>query len=339
MMIKKRQPADVRYESDGDSQLISIIVPVFNAESYLDRCIQSIIRQDYNSFELILIDDGSTDHSREICDAWSAKDDRIRVYHKENGGQSSARNKGLDQTKGAYISFVDSDDYVTPDYLSYLLSLMPEDDSCRISACNHYVLRNGKEIPNSAEKEKKRFSAKEAMESVLFHGSMDVSPWAKLYKKEVFADLRFPEGRIFEDTWLFGDVLSVTESVVYGCRCCYYYDIHEGSTVRKQFSPGNLQYIEAAKKLAEDALRYGQDMKIGGIRRVNHARLSVLRYMEHCDKQYLQLREDLRKTIIQDAPLYLNDPRTPKRDRVAVTLLKIGIHPFYLGWRFYEKLR
>ena len=97
--------------------LISVIVPVYNVETYLDECIKSLVKQTYSKFELILIDDGSTDSSGQLCDAWKETDDRIKVIHKENGGLSTARNAGLDVAKGDYICFIDSDDFVTDNYL------------------------------------------------------------------------------------------------------------------------------------------------------------------------------------------------------------------------------
>lgn len=319
-----------------EKPLISIIVPVYNAEDYLDKCIQSILQQDYEDFELILVDDGSTDQSGKIISNWASRDRRIRAFQKENGGQSSARNLGIDQAKGDYLSFVDSDDYVETDYLSYLLSLFTSD--CRITACNHLIIR-GKHSAACSKSEDRLLSREEAFEEVLFHGCIDIAPWAKLYKREVFQALRFPEGRIFEDTWLFGDVLNQTDVIAFGSRCCYNYVIHDQSTVRKAYSEQNLQYIEAAKKLASDAMKCSLGMETGAIRRINHARLSVLRCMEHCGKKDWPLRKRIRDEILKDAPAYVNDSRTPKRDQAAIKLLRLGLFPFYSGWRLYSLMR
>ena len=322
-----------------DNPLISIIVPVYNSEEYLNRCIQSVIDQEYQNIEVLIIDDGSTDQSGKIIKQWAVNDKRIRFFHQENRGQSCARNTGLDEANGEYISFVDSDDYIASDYLTYLLSLFEGHNQCNFTACNHFIVRKKNIRPSSSETQNRVLSAKEAMENTLFHGFVDVSPWGKLFRKNVFENLRFPEGRVFEDTWLFGDVLARTEQFIYGHKCCYYYVVHEDSTVRKEFSLRNLQYIEAAKKLASDALKYGQDMQVGGIRRINHARLSVLRYMEHCCRKDRVTRKEIRKEILLDSSQYIHDNRTPKRDRLAVTLLRIGLRPFYLGWRLYSVIR
>ena len=316
--------------------LISIIIPVYNSQDYLERCLESVFTQDYQRFEVLLIDDGSEDRSGVICDEWSKRDNRFTVYHTNNRGQSSARNLGLDQSRGGYITFIDSDDYISRDYLSYLISLFAPD--CQIVECNHCIIRGNTKKPNSKAGDR-ILSKSEAFEEVLFSGCIDVAPWGKLYRRSVFDTLRFPDGRIFEDTWIFGEVLNQTEKVAFGSRCCYFYVIHAQSTVRKNFSLKNIQYIEASQKLAADAIKAVHGLDTGCIRRINHAKLSVLRYMEHCDRDYTELRSSLRNQILKDAPLYINDARTPKRDRIAVLLLKLGFVPFYYGWKAYSLLR
>lgn len=320
--------------------LISVIVPVYKVEPYLDRCVRSILNQNYREFELILVDDGSPDRCGEMCDEWAKRDGRIRVFHKKNGGLSSARNHGLDRAKGDYLSFIDSDDWVEEDYLSYLHSLFPEDPLCRLVGCNHRIIR-GKHSDAAChlQTDKQTFSRRDAFESALFHGCVDVSAWAKLYRKEVFEALRFPEGRLFEDTWLFGDILNRTDQYVFGGKVCYNYLMRSDSTVNQGFREKNLEYIEAAERLAELAVACDPALKTAGIRRINHARMSVLRYMEHCEEKYKPLRAELRTAVLSEAPLYIPCSRTPKRDRIAVNLLKAGLGGFYTGWRIYGKLR
>ncbi len=318
--------------------LISIIIPVYKVERYLDRCVKSVLAQDFPDFELLLIDDGSPDRCGKMCDNWAGQDERIRVYHQTNRGISGARNCGLDHVRGRYISFIDADDWVTKDYLSYLMSLFVE--QCAVTACNHTVVRNGKKKNNvKAGRERRILTRKEAYEEVLFHGCVDVSGWGKLYKREVFDGFRFPEGKLFEDTYLFGDILNKTSLLVFGNKPCYFYEMHEESLVNRSFTEMNLDYIEASKKLAQYAVEAYPDLKVGAVRRINHARLSVLRYMEKCDGKYHQLRNRMRKEILKEAPVFIRDNRTPKRDKIAIGLLKAGFGPFYLGWKLYSLLR
>lgn len=320
---------------------VSVIVPVYNGEQYLDRCVESVLRQDYGSFELILVDDGSTDRTGGMCDAWAEKDRRITVIHQENRGLSGARNTGIERMHGEYLTFIDADDTVSGDYLSYLLGLFPEDGECGMTACNHYVVRGGKKKPEGPAGEGiMRFTRREAFGNVLFGGAVNVSAWAKMYRKEMFLRARFPEGRLYEDTWLFGELLRQTETVVYGCRCCYFYEMHENSIVNSGFREKDLEYIASAEKLAAAALAEDPGLRTGAVRRINHARLSVLRKMGNCrQEKELSIRNTLREQVLREAPEFLRDPRTPERDRFAVKLLKSGFTAFYAWWKLYSVFR
>ena len=129
--------------------LISIIIPVYNVEQYLSRCIDSVINQTYKNLEIILIDDGSTDDSGEICDEYALKDNRIKVMHKQNGGVSSARNEGLDISKGNYIGFIDSDDFIEKDMYEFLYDLLTK-NNCDISCCNKFIFKDNKFIASKS---------------------------------------------------------------------------------------------------------------------------------------------------------------------------------------------
>ncbi|MBR3241351.1 MAG: hypothetical protein IKF90_01455, partial [Parasporobacterium sp.] len=211
---------------------------------------------------------------------------------------------------------------------------------CAVACCNHYVVRNGRStLAINENREKWVLSRKQAFEEALFHGCIDVSAWAKLYHVSIFKELRYPEGRIFEDTWLFGDIVNRTKEIVCGRKGCYYYEVRSNSLVNSAFKQKNMEFIESAKKLGADAVAYAPELQVGSIRRVNHARMSVLRYMEHCDKEYRELQKQLRADILSCASEYLSHPRTPARDKAAVACLRLGLKPFYAGWRLYTKLR
>lgn len=170
--------------------MISVIVPVYNTEQYLDRCIQSILAQTYTDFELLLIDDGSADSSGAICDKYAEQDSRVRVFHKENGGVSSARNMGLDNAKGEWIAFVDSDDWVLDSYLYNLVSHSHNVDL--VISYAEYLYSNG-------ERKKEEYASRMVSNEidVLFTEndlSWHTSPWAKLFNKKFCDQLRFIEG-------------------------------------------------------------------------------------------------------------------------------------------------
>jgi len=177
---------------------ISIIVPVYNVEKYVEKCIDSILNQTFKEFELILVDDGSTDSSGCICDKYKDKDNRIIVIHKENGGLSSARNTGIKIAKGDFIGFVDSDDYIAENMYKKLYDLCI-DNNCEISVCKFGEEVDG-EIINTKEYESLKIMDNEEGMKELFKGILyRFSSCNKLFKREVFKDIIFPKGRIHED--------------------------------------------------------------------------------------------------------------------------------------------
>ena len=178
--------ADKGNRAGDGNPLISVIIPVYRVEKYLDRCLRSVAAQDYTNFEALLVDDGSPDRSGEICEEWSRKDSRFRVFHKENGGLSDARNYGLDRCTGEYVSFIDSDDFVEPGYLSCLYGLLRSADQCRISQANLFVIRGDKKEKADEAAEDAVFTRHEAAEAVLFHDRVDVTACSKLYHRSVF---------------------------------------------------------------------------------------------------------------------------------------------------------
>lgn len=223
------------------NELISVIVPVYNTEKYLKRCIESIINQTYKNIEIILIDDGSTDSSSQICDEYAAIDNRIKVIHKENGGQGSARNLALDNMTGKYVGFVDSDDWIDTQMYEILYGNIMK-FGADISCCRHHE-KDIFDIKNDAVEV---FSQPETMRLHLYHHEgFGQSPWDKLYKKELFDGIRFPEMRAYEDCATIYQVLAKANKVVFQNVNLYHYEIRENSTMTQKFSAVKFQAITA----------------------------------------------------------------------------------------------
>lgn len=189
------------------SELISIIVPIYNGEKCLHTSIESVLAQTVENWELLLIDDGSTDGTSALCDAWAARDNRIRAFHKSNGGVSSARNLGLDKAGGSLVTFCDSDDYLEPDYLELLLRTAQENPDCgHVWCCFQTVTGCHKEnaVPNYVAAEPLLRCTRQAYMS-LHELWLDTSLWNKLFRMEVIrrAQLRFPEDLSLGEDWLF----------------------------------------------------------------------------------------------------------------------------------------
>ena len=182
--------------------LISVIVPVYNVESYIKRCIDSIINQSYNNLEIILVDDGSTDNSGNICDSYKKIDARIKVIHKKNGGLSSARNAGIEISNGDYIAFVDSDDFIDKEMYEDLHKNAKE-SGCKIVTCSYkYVYDNDKIVNKHKKLYKKKYDFFEAIKEMNTYENFDMSACTKLFQKELFNEIRFPIGKLSEDYYI-----------------------------------------------------------------------------------------------------------------------------------------
>ena len=179
-------------------ELISIIVPVYNVEKYLEKCVKSIIQQTYENIEIILVDDGSKDNSGKICDELEQKDNRIKVIHKENGGLSDARNAGLKIATGKYIGFVDSDDYIQEDMFETLYKLNKENNS-DISIVSYYEIYNEKVISVRDSKKLEILNKIDAIKELLIDTKIQSYAWNKLFKRELFNNIEFPTNKNFED--------------------------------------------------------------------------------------------------------------------------------------------
>lgn len=224
------------------NEKISVIVPVYNVEKYLEKCVDSLINQSYKNLEIILVDDGATDSSGTLCDKLQKKDERIKVIHKVNGGLSDARNAGLDIATGEYIAFLDSDDYVHKDLYSSLYTLMKDND-CDLGICNYvYVDEEGNSIaPVSDTLKDEVINRDEVIDKLMTKLNFYyVTAWNKLYKKSVLDNIRFPKGKIHEDEYVAHYVLAASNKVVTTSNVYIYYVQRQGSITNTQISAKKL---------------------------------------------------------------------------------------------------
>jgi len=231
--------------------LISVIIPVYNVEPYLKKCLDSVVTQTYKEIEIILVDDGSTDGSGPICDEYATQDKRIRVIHKRNGGLSDARNVGLDRCSGRYVTFIDSDDYVASDYVERLYRILVEYNA-DIAVCDYFEFYGDEEPIESPQKVEKIivFDKLQALEQLYGKYSTQMTvAWSKLYKTELFKDLRFPVGKVHEDMFMAHRVLYKSHIVVFTTKQSYFYRRRKGSITNRRFTSKNrLDAISALKE-------------------------------------------------------------------------------------------
>lgn len=231
--------------------LISVIVPVYKVEAYLDRCVQSIADQTYSNLEIILVDDGSPDNCGAMCDAWAEKDSRIKVIHKENGGLSDARNAGMAIAAGKYMGFVDSDDYISPNMYQLLYDRMTADGS-DIAACGvEMVFQDGTPSRKLTPSGDCVLGTVDAMEAVIRESWLKQPVWYKLYKTEMIRDILFPVGKYHEDVFWTWQAVAKANKVSVVDTPCYYYMQRSGSIMDAGYSLKRLDALTAkAERLA-----------------------------------------------------------------------------------------
>ena len=225
--------------------LISIIIPIYKVEAYLDRCVQSVADQTYRNLEIILVDDGSPDRCPDICDSWSEKDSRIRVIHKENGGLSDARNAGIRAATGELIGFVDGDDYISGEMYEILYDRILADGS-DIAACGVNMIWEDSGKTRLMTKEGTVvLNHEDAMRACIDETWLIPPVWNKLYRKELVNDLFFPVGKYHEDVFWTWKAIAKAESVSFTGEPCYYYVQRAASIMGEKYSLKRLDAIEA----------------------------------------------------------------------------------------------
>lgn len=210
--------------------LVSVIVPVYNVEEYLEDCVKSITKQTYKNLEIILVDDGSTDNSSYICDKLSRSDRRILVIHKENGGLSDARNAGLEICHGEYIAFVDSDDMVNSSFIASLYNLISSGNFQVSQVGTQYIDNVGKKLPEkfSYGTGNTILNKEQFIEGLLIN-KITWAAWCNLYRKDFFKDIRFTKGQYNEDCLMWLDGVEKVNRIIISNQCLYQYRMREGS--------------------------------------------------------------------------------------------------------------
>lgn len=226
--------------------LISVIVPVYNVEAYLKRCVESLRAQTYENIEIILVDDGSPDGCPAICDFYADKDPRIRVIHQKNEGLSGARNAGIRMAEGEYLAFVDSDDYVAPDFIQSLYALLRE-TGCAIGQCRFAYVQGEplKSEPGSSFRIYRGESLMEQLYGPEEEATYFVVAWNKLYKRELFDEIHFPPGRIHEDEATTYRLFHAGKKLAFLDRALYGYYTENAGSITSAFSGKRLQWLDA----------------------------------------------------------------------------------------------
>lgn len=301
---------------------ISVIVPVYKAEKYIESCVRSILAQTCGDFELILVEDGSPDRSGEICDALAKEDTRIRVIHKENGGAATARNAGLDVAKGEYIAFIDGDDCVHPKYLEFLLALQKETNA-DFAMCHYdFFTEDGQWFNGEPEKKYMLLSGAELLADFKAHCRKVslISLCMKLFKKKVFDGWRIPEGFIDEDSKSLPHILENSKRIVRSEEKLYHWRTAIGSVTRAGLTEKSFAAIEARRYQAEFFAQRGSDQADYFKREFL---MRVLKYYYKVRDEKPELMEAFKpyiKTYRKLYPRYIRAKGLCIREKIAYTI-------------------
>lgn len=240
------------------SPLISVIVPVYGVEEYLDKCVESIVNQTYKNLEILLVDDGSPDNCPQMCDEWAKKDSRIKVVHKENGGLSSARNAGLDNCTGEYVGFIDSDDWIDLKFFETLYNNLVEDDA-DISVVGVWKVYETHMKSQTEKFTRRSFTGEETLKNFLYmRNNLAGGVTDKIFKIELFDGVRFPLGLTAEDRYVHAVIYSKINKLAFDPVPMYYYLTRENSICTSDLNPHTFDRIEIVKMTCEylDSINY-----------------------------------------------------------------------------------
>lgn len=315
--------------------LISVILPIYNISEYLDKCMNSLLSQTYTNLEFVMVDDGSTDGCKEICDLYLDVDKRIKVFHKENGGLSDARNYGIICSRGEYITCIDPDDFVDNDYIEYLFYLIKKYNS-KMSICQHRIMYDNGIIKELGSSGDEKIETERCLERMLYHDVIDTSAWAKLYHRSLFENVKYPKGKIFEDIATTYALMMKCDRIAVGYESKYTYIFHNNSIVNSEFKPNKFDLIEMTDKMANDIIKSFPNLERAIIRRQVYARFSTLNQMLNC-YGYDEQRKSIIKFIKKYKLQVLSNKKAPRRDKAAIILLLLNYQLYRSIWLKYRE--
>ena len=305
--------------------MVSIIIPVYNVQDYLARCVDSVLTQTYTDLEIILVDDGSIDISGDICDEYALHDARARVIHKENGGLSDARNAGLDVARGNYVAFIDADDYVHPSFVELLLKTINE-TGAQIAVSTWQELKDG-DKPRKVKTKRPRctiLTQEEAISSVFYQKKLNHSACSRIFETQLFNNLRFPEGMLYEDLAIIYPLLCKVEKVALINTPMYYYMHRQGSIIttmslRRTHVLDHIERIE--EQVTDEAPQYLPAVRSRHL----SACFNMLRLMPVDDPKWQATKERCWDYIKNMRFLCIKDSKVRLKNKIACLLSYFGV--------------
>lgn len=311
------------------SPFISVIIPVYNVDKYIEKCVLSLVNQTYQNIEILLIDDGSPDNSADICDQLSVEFDMVSVLHKKNGGVSSARNAGIDISKGEYICFVDGDDYVSEDYVSDMVNVAMATDADIVTTNQFKVWDNGKSeelfdfgLPLGEYIIK---SGIDTLSDMLYGKTCYATCCCKLYKSEIFKDIRFPSLSMGEDSFTMYSCFLKANKVAHLHKPNYFYLQHEASAMHTDNFDKFYDYIQLSDNFIKTVNENYPSLFLPATNRLIENNFWVYMKMRHYPDKYKTQLQHITSNIKKYRKYCLHDKNVSVRTRIACLLSYFGM--------------
>lgn len=318
--------------------LISVIVPVYNVEAYLNKCIDSILKNDYQNIEVILVDDGSSDHSGKICDEYEQVDGRVSVIHKENGGLSSARNVGLKLAKGDFITFVDSDDSITSNMFRVMLKSALEHNADIVQCGYDRVDELGKIRSTETDSFQLLTDQKSIFKAFFVSGMIRFPSQMKLYRRKLLENHWFVEGKLHEDVMFISDILNSIKRYVIIPDVCYVYLLRKNSIMRSRFSEKRLDVLYAHQYAMNNYKEYASGYVYYYERHIclSCFNLYYLLYFSKGEKRYYKIINNVWELYKGDVIPRLREVCGSKSSRLELILFSINKKMAVIFYHWYR---
>lgn len=303
---------------------VSIIVPAYNVEKYLEKCMNSILNQEFHDFEVLLIDDGAKDKTPQICDKYASLDSRVRVFHKENGGLSDARNYGLDRMSGKYVTFIDSDDYVDVKYIGYMYHQIKK-HSAQISIVQGQVILETEKPSEITITEEISIGSAEAVRMMLLRKKATHTSWGKLFEASLWSKIRFPKGQNYEDYATTYYVFAKANTVAYSDAQLYFYIQRTGSIMHDECSVRTLSVLNVSDDITEFIGSQWPECKIEALDLQVHTYLKNLQQILNTGKDaFPEYQNRILKFVKKNCFHIMSEKEFPINEKIKVLSLMVG---------------
>lgn len=303
--------------------LVSIIIPAYNVEQYLDACVTPILNQTYINLEIIIVDDGSPDNCGMMCDAYASRDSRVKVIHKPNGGLSSARNAGLDICKGEFISCIDSDDVVSEDYIEHMVAMAQKFEADAV-CCSVEIFLDGNTpvFDRESKNIQMELSQIQVLKRFLYLKDISVGALGNMFRSDLFHCLRYPEGKLYEDIYTHAVLFSRAVKIAYSSSVKCNYRIRKTSQIRQPFTLKEMDCIEQSEKLYDFVTHEFPELKSAATCALFGANLTT--FYKIPNKQYQPQLNQIWRSIKKHRMTVLFDKDARRKTRAAILLSFLG---------------